>query len=108
GALLAGDAVSQRIATGIIRPDMLPRDGAGDYHQVMLSALLGAAIWISFASWRGLPVSTTHSIVGGIAGAGMVTFGAGAVAWGSLASITLGWVAAPLLAAAIAAGLLAL
>lgn len=108
GAILAGGAVSNRIAEGII-----PREAIGDasgagLYQAMLSALLAAAIWISFASWRGLPVSTTQSIVGGIAGAGLVTFGPAALNWSSISAITLGWIAAPLLAATIAAALLAL
>ncbi|AUH32699.1 inorganic phosphate transporter [Paracoccus tegillarcae] len=109
GALLAGDAVSDRIAGGIIQPgavsDAVMTAGLP---QVMLSALLGAAVWISFASWRGLPVSTTQSIIGGIAGAGLVAFGPGAFVWDSIAVIALGWVVAPLLAGLIAAGMLSL
>jgi PiT family inorganic phosphate transporter len=108
GALLAGGAVSDRISGGIIHASAETGGALDGADQVMLSALLGAAIWISFASWRGLPVSTTHSIVGAIGGAGLLAFGPGAMVWSGVASIALGWVAAPLVAAAIAAGLLAL
>lgn len=109
GALLAGDAVSLRIAEGVIRPDAVSDTALGSgLPQVMLSALLGAAIWISFASWRGLPVSTTQSIIGAIAGAGMVAFGPAALVWRSIAFIALGWIVAPVMAAAIAAAMLAL
>lgn len=108
GALLAGEAVSHRIAQGIIQPATMPAGQMAGGGEVMLSALLGAGIWISLSSWRGLPVSTTHSIVGGIGGAGLVRFGPSALDWSSVASIALGWIAAPILAAVISAGLLAL
>ena len=46
---------------------------------VMLAAMLAAALWIWLATWAGAPVSTTHSIVGGIAGAGVAVYGLSAV-----------------------------
>lgn len=107
GALLAGGAVSHRIAAGIITPQAAAA-APGTAQQIMLSALLAAAIWISFASWRGLPVSTTHSIIGAIAGAGLVTLGPDALNWSSTVWIATAWVAAPVLAAMIAAAMLAL
>ncbi|MCQ0969261.1 inorganic phosphate transporter (plasmid) [Paracoccus sp. TK19116] len=105
GALLAGHSVTERLATGIVGPVPL----AGDQRTAlaMLAALLGAGAWISFATWRRLPVSTTHSVVGSIAGAGLVVHGAGAVAWQSLAYITAIWVCAPVISGCIAALLLA-
>src|SRR5690606_32784108 len=75
---------------------------------VMLSALLAAAIWINLATWAGTPVSATHAVVGGIAGAGLVTFGAQAVNWSGVAVVALGWMVSPVLAGLGAAGLLAL
>ncbi len=79
----------------------------------MLSALLGTALWLTFATWRGWPVSTTHSIVGGVIGAGLFAAGtfygwghAGdAVAWGKVIEIFQSWLFAPLLGGAIAFGL---
>lgn len=102
GASLAGGAVSDRLASGILRGAELA-SGAGPL--IMLSALLGAACWITIATGAGLPVSTSHSIVGGIAGAGLAALGPAAVGWGALAIIALSWVAAPLLSG-LGAGLL--
>ncbi len=76
----------------------------------MLAALLGTAIWLTLATWWGMPVSTTHSIVGGVIGAGLFasasTFGishAGdGVAWAKVIEIVQSWLFAPLLGGAIA------
>lgn len=104
GAVLAGDQVAGRLADGIVLP------GIGDYSsaRVMLAALLAAASWISLATWAGAPVSTTHTIVGAIAGAGIATHGWGAVNWPGMATIALGWMISPLCAGLIAAALMAL
>lgn len=103
GAVLAGGAVARRLAGGILDPTLLDASGMGPV--VMLAALIGAAGWITLATGIGLPVSTSHSIVGGIAGAGMTAFGVAGVAWGTVGTIASAWVVAPLLAGAIAGGL---
>lgn len=103
GAVLAGGAVSQRLAGGIVDPAQLAISGNGAL--VMLSALIGAASWITLASGVGLPVSTSHSIVGGIAGAGAAAMGMAGVAWGTVGMIASVWVAAPLVAGFLAGGL---
>ena len=61
-------------------------------------ALLAAAIWLMVASSRGWPVSTTHSIVGAIAGFGAVSLGMEAVEWAKLGRIVASWVVSPLIA----------
>lgn len=76
----------------------------------MLAALLGTALWLTFATWKGWPVSTTHSIVGGVIGAGLFAAGtfygwdhAGdAIAWDKVIEIFQSWLFAPLLGGAIA------
>ncbi len=76
----------------------------------MLAALLGTAIWLTLATWWGMPVSTTHSIVGGVIGAGMFAAGSfygwdragDAVAWEKVIEIFQSWVFAPLLGGLIA------
>ncbi len=76
----------------------------------MLAALLGTAIWLTLATWWGMPVSTTHSIVGGVIGAGMFAAGsfygwgdAGtAVEWEKVIEIMQSWVFAPFLGALFA------
>lgn len=106
GALLAGDAVAYRLADGIIPTDQMHHGDAPA--RVMVAALLAAALWISAATVARLPVSTTHSIVGAIAGAGAVAFGVDALALASLGRIAAVWVLAPVMGGGVAAGLLAL
>ncbi|MCF3973271.1 inorganic phosphate transporter [Paracoccus salsus] len=100
GASLAGGAVTDRLANGII--DARALTVGIEAQIVMLSALVGAAAWITTATGIGLPVSTSHSIVGGIAGAGMAALGTSAVEWTTLAIITSTWLIAPLIAGAVA------
>ncbi|XDA97025.1 inorganic phosphate transporter [Sulfitobacter sp. LCG007] len=104
GALIAGGDVVDTVAGGIIPPGAIadPRI----FVRVMMAALLSAAIWVNIATRAGAPVSTTHAIVGSIAGAGIAAAGWGAVAWETMLSITLGWVVSPLLGGMIAAAVL--
>ena len=69
-ALLAGGDVVKTVAKGIISAD----NGVDVYvfRYLMLSALLSAALWINLATYLNAPVSTTHSIVGGVMGAVLV------------------------------------
>lgn len=101
GAFLAGGQVTATIRSGIIesspfisQPDILAIG--------MLAALLGAGIWLMIASWRGWPVSTTHSIVGGLVGFALIAVGADAIQWGKIGNIVISWVVSPLLAGVIA------
>ncbi|CAM3259126.1 inorganic phosphate transporter [Paracoccus nototheniae] len=100
GAILAGSAVSQRLAQGLL--DLGPVAEGSRAPMIMVAALIGAASWITLATGIGLPVSTSHSIVGGIAGAGAVALGIGGVAWGTVAMIALVWVVTPVLSGALA------
>ena len=67
----------------------------------MLAALLAAGTWLLIASFKGWPVSTTHSIVGSIVGFAIVGMSMDAVYWGKLGTIVMSWVTSPLLAGAI-------
>ncbi|MDA9362018.1 inorganic phosphate transporter, partial [Ascidiaceihabitans sp.] len=69
GALLAGGDVVSTIAKGIIAPESMQTSGI--FIWAMLAALLSAALWVNLATWVGAPVSTTHSVVGGVMGAGI-------------------------------------
>lgn len=106
GAVLAGGAVSARLAAGIVQ--LAPMGGDPRAPLVMVAALIAAAVWITLATGIGLPVSTSHSIVGGIAGAGAVGFGLSAVAWGTLAMIASVWVVTPVVSGGLAGALLIL
>lgn len=106
GASLGGGAVTQRLADGIFNMDMVPP--AFHLQMLMLGALIGAASWITLATGIGLPVSTSHSVVGAIAGASVAALGVFAVNWSVLATIASAWVVSPLIAAALAGGVLVL
>ena len=101
GAFLAGGQVTATIRKGII--DSTPFvDQPERLVYGMLAALLGAGLWLFIASKRGWPVSTTHSIVGGIVGFAVVAVGHEAVKWGKIGEIVLSWVVTPLIAGVIA------
>ena len=72
----------------------------------MMAALLSAAIWVNLATWIGAPVSTTHSIVGGVMGAGIAAAGFAAVNWPVMGAIAASWVISPVLGGIIAAAFL--
>ncbi|MEM7318597.1 MAG: inorganic phosphate transporter [Pseudomonadota bacterium] len=104
GALLAGGDVVSTIAKGIIAPDSMQT--ASVFIWAMLAALLSAALWVNLATWVGAPVSTTHSVVGGVMGAGIAAAGFAAVNWATMTKIAASWVISPVLGGVIAAGFL--
>tara|TARA_B110000858_G_scaffold110420_1_gene126239 strand:+ start:833 stop:2365 length:1533 start_codon:yes stop_codon:yes gene_type:complete len=101
GALLAGGDVVGTISKGIIDPSAV-----GDpetFIWAMFAALISAALWVNLATWVGAPVSTTHSVVGGVMGAGIAAAGFAAVNWPKMSQIAASWVISPLLGGLIAA-----
>ncbi len=105
GAILAGSDVVSTIRKGIIDPEGIA--DTATFTWAMMAALLSAAMWINLATWVGAPVSTTHSIVGGVMGAGIAAAGWTAVNWTTMAKIAASWVISPVLGGIIAAGFLA-
>lgn len=101
GAMIAGGDVISTISEGILAPDRIEVPQAFSF--AMMSALLAAAFWINIATWAKAPVSTTHSIVGAVMGAGVAAGGFSAVSWSALLGITASWMLSPLLGGAIAA-----
>lgn len=106
GALVAGGDVVSTISKGIIDPTSVAETRA--FVWAMMAALLSAALWINLATWVGAPVSTTHSVVGGVMGAGIAAAGLGAVNWPTMGAIAASWVISPVLGGVIAAAFLAL
>ena len=104
GALIAGGDVVSTIAKGIIAPESMGT--AETFMWAMMAALLSAALWVNLATWVGAPVSTTHSVVGGVMGAGIAAAGFAAVSWPTMSAIAASWVISPVLGGAIAAGFL--
>jgi len=68
----------------------------------MSCSLPAAAIWLHMASSFGMPVSTTHSIVGAVTGFGVVAFGVGAIDWSTMGQIVASWFLSPVLGGLIA------
>lgn len=106
GALIAGGDVVDTIAKGIVSSESLADEDT--FIIAMMAALLSSALWLNVATWFNAPVSTTHAIVGGVAGAGIAAAGFGAVNWGGMSQIALSWVVSPVLGGALAAATLAL
>lgn len=101
GAALAGGHVTGTIRKGIIDPAPIA-DNPEILVFGMLASLLAAAIWLAIASFRGWPVSTTHSIVGALVGFGMAGIGIDAVQWTKIGQIAASWVISPVIGGGIA------
>lgn len=108
GAIFAGTEVTKTIRSGIVVfPNSLD---PMLFVIIMLAALLSSGVWIFIATKKGLPVSTTHSIVGGIVGAsimmGLLKFDGiqtlSMVKWSEILRIAISWVASPLLGGIVA------
>jgi PiT family inorganic phosphate transporter len=94
GAVMFGSHVATTITKGIVKVEFM-----NDPRQVLagaLAALLGSSVWILLATVWGMPVSTTHSIVGGMAGFGIASAGSHAINWSRMISIVLSWVLSPI------------
>lgn len=94
GAIFLGSHVTNTIRKGIVSTEILT-----DPHLALigaLAALLAAALWVSFATWKSLPVSTTHSIVGAMIGFGIMAGGFSVINWVKLGAVILSWIISPL------------
>ena len=108
GAVLVGAHVTDTVRKGIVDPSVLaslpgvgPEEVAVMLIIGMSGALLSAAFWLNMSTLFGMPVSTTHSIVGAVAGFGIVAAGWHAVNWAKMGQIVSSWFMSP-----IAGGLL--
>jgi PiT family inorganic phosphate transporter len=100
GAVFIGSHVTNTIRKGIVSTEILT-----DPHQVLigaLSAILAASLWVNFATWKSLPVSTTHSIVGAMTGFGIIAGGFSVINWIKLAAIVMSWIVSPIFSLVIA------
>ena len=100
GAVFVGSHVTDTIRKGIVSTEIMT-----DPHIALigaLSALLAAALWVSFATWKSLPVSTTHSIVGAMIGFGIMAGGFNVINWGKLLAVVLSWIISPFFSIVIA------
>ncbi|PMB22883.1 phosphate permease [Fischerella thermalis CCMEE 5198] len=101
GAVLFGHEVSETLATKIANPNLF----AGTPQMLMngmITVLISCGLWLQIATSRGLPVSSSHAVVGAIAGFSWVALGVDAIDWSSIGKITLGWIVTPVISGAIA------
>jgi PiT family inorganic phosphate transporter len=98
GAYLAGAEVTTTIKENIVSPSNFD-DNPSIFVLGMLASLLAAGAWLLLATVFGLPVSTTHAIIGAIAGFSVFYLGWSSVSWSYIGSITISWLITPLLAA---------
>lgn len=109
GAVIAGGEVTSTIRGGIVDLGGMAVSPL-DFVYIMMSALIAAGVWLLYATKKGYPVSTTHSIVGAIVGSsialGILMDGADSafalVQWDKIGQIAMSWVLSPLLGAAVA------
>ncbi|OCQ91442.1 phosphate permease [Oscillatoriales cyanobacterium USR001] len=102
GAVLFGQGVSETLTTGVVNPGVL-----ATMPQVfligMVSVLISCGLWLQIATSLGLPVSSSHAVVGAIAGFGWLAAGVNAVHWQTIGIISLTWLVTPVVSGAIAA-----
>lgn len=104
GATLAGGYVTSTISKGMIDPVLL----VGEPNKFMLgmfAALIAAGIWVNLTTIFGLPVSTTHAIVGAVVGFGVISVGIGAVNWDKIITIAISWIISPVTGGIIGGGI---
>jgi inorganic phosphate transporter, PiT family len=103
GATFIGSHVTNTIRKGIVSTDILADPNLALIGA--LAALLSAALWVSFATWKSLPVSTTHSIVGAMIGFGIMAGGFATINWGKLGAVVLSWIISPVFSMVLGYGM---
>ena len=107
GAFFAGDAVTDTVRKGILSVDFeeVSLDFSHDLAFGFIAAMMAAAVWLTVATRLGLPVSTTHSIIGGIVGVGLileVKYETTLIDWAVVSKVVMSWVASPLMGGLLA------
>jgi predicted phosphate transport protein (TIGR00153 family) len=109
GAFFAGDAVTDTVRKGILSVDfsdpMIDQAFSQDIAFGFIAAMMAAATWLTIATRYGLPVSTTHSIIGGIIGVGLileVKHDTSLIDWEVVQKVVMSWIASPLMGGLLA------
>ena len=100
GAVLLGPHVAETVKGKIVNTDMIADP------QILLlgfvASLLAAALWVTLSTWKSMPVSTTHSIIGALMGFGIIAGGMSSVNWGKVGSVAASWVLSPVVGCILA------
>jgi inorganic phosphate transporter, PiT family len=75
--LVFGVHVARTVGVGIVSADVI------DPH-VIFGALMGAIFWNLITWWAGIPSSSSHALIGGLVGAGVVKAGLSSIVWPGL------------------------
>ncbi len=89
GPFVFGVAVATTIAKGIVSPDEITV-------YMIIGGLAGAITWSSLCTYFGLPISNSHSLIGGIMGAGIIGLGFEQLVYGGLTKVFAGIIIAPI------------
>ncbi len=92
GAVFVGSHVSDTVRKGIITTTGIPNN------LLLLgfvASLIAAALWVTLSTWKSMPISTTHSIIGALMGFGLIAGGLSAVEWGKVGSVAASWILSP-------------
>ena len=101
GAVLVGSHVAETIRKGLIDPLQFTSKPTL-FMFGMLASVLGAALWVNISTYFKLPVSTTHSIIGGVLGFGLVSVGFAGITWKVVLFVILSWIISPVFGGLIA------
>ncbi|MGE3279244.1 MAG: anion permease, partial [Candidatus Altimarinota bacterium] len=88
GALVTSE-VAKTIGKGLVAEEFMTP-------LVIISAICGAVAWAAIATHRGIPVSITHCIIGGVIGAGIASAGLEAITWSKLQKVVIGMITSPI------------
>ncbi len=102
GAVLFGQKVSATLATEVANPELFAANPQV-FLVGMISVLIAVGTWLQIATSKGLPVATSHAVVGAIAGFSWLAVGVDAIAWRSIGIISLAWVITPVVSGIVAA-----
>jgi len=100
GAVFVGSHVTETIKGNIVQPYTI-----SDPHSLLLgfiASLLAAAIWVTLSTWKEMPISTTHSVVGALVGFGLIACGTSSINWIKLGEVASSWVLSPIVGCILA------
>ncbi len=101
GGILLGPMVMKTVDRGLVVKENMSLEmiTLGSF-----TAVLSAGLWVTFCTWKGMPISTSHSIIGGVVGFGLAA-GPSLVNFNTFGMILLSFMASPFLALILAIGL---